>query len=317
MDNKFRLLMISAMYENGGNTVHRFLDGHPQMFVYPFESQLGTKYVFDHLTSIFPTKYRWPEFSLDATRQDDYRAVIDEEMKVRTRTPHVSKFRHMPFQMSDEERLKIFLKLTENESRSRGSTVAAYFQATFQAWRDCVRTGEESIYVGYSPIVVVDTDKIMRDLSDAHLLHVVRNPWSAYADTKKRPVPLSLAHYLFGWTLNQYFALLYKEKYPGRVHIVRLEDVLANSAGALAPICQALGLEQAASLRYPSWNGRELEEVFPWGTIRKANTESNLNTAAELSAAEIDEVRELAWQYLDTFDYRTTILNSRSKTART
>jgi hypothetical protein len=27
----FRLLMISAMYENGGNTTHRFLDGHPQL----------------------------------------------------------------------------------------------------------------------------------------------------------------------------------------------------------------------------------------------------------------------------------------------
>ena len=39
----FRLLMIGAMYENGGNTTHRFLDGHPQLFVYPFESQLGTR----------------------------------------------------------------------------------------------------------------------------------------------------------------------------------------------------------------------------------------------------------------------------------
>ena len=36
------------MYENGGNTTHRLLDGHPQMFVYPFESQLGTRLVADH-----------------------------------------------------------------------------------------------------------------------------------------------------------------------------------------------------------------------------------------------------------------------------
>ena len=44
----------------------------------------------------------------------------------------------------------------------------------------------------------------------------MRNPWSAYADTKKRPVPLSLAHYLLGWTLNQYYALLFRrlEKNP-------------------------------------------------------------------------------------------------------
>ena len=33
MSNDFRLLMLGAMYENGGNTTHRFLDGHPELFV--------------------------------------------------------------------------------------------------------------------------------------------------------------------------------------------------------------------------------------------------------------------------------------------
>ncbi len=101
---EFRLLMLSAMYENGGNTTHRFLDGHPQMFVYPFESQLGTKLVQDHLTSMFPVKYRWPAFALEATPWQDYKAIIDEECKVRARTPNVSKFRHTPFDFSDDER---------------------------------------------------------------------------------------------------------------------------------------------------------------------------------------------------------------------
>ena len=64
----FRLLMISAMYENGGNVTHRFLDGHPEMLVYPFESQVGTSLVHDPLTTMFPVKYRWPVFDLAATR---------------------------------------------------------------------------------------------------------------------------------------------------------------------------------------------------------------------------------------------------------
>ena len=93
MTDAFQLLMLGAMYENGGNTTHRFLDGHPQLHVYPFESQLGTRHVVDHLSSMFPAKYRWPEFALDATPEQDYRAIIDEEAKVRSRTPNVSKFR--------------------------------------------------------------------------------------------------------------------------------------------------------------------------------------------------------------------------------
>src|ERR1700759_5220694 len=93
----FRLLMIGAMYENGGNTTHRFLDGHPEMHVYPFESQVGTRYVLDMLSSPFPVKYRWPTFALDATPYQDFKAIIDEEGKVRSRTPNVSKFRERPF----------------------------------------------------------------------------------------------------------------------------------------------------------------------------------------------------------------------------
>jgi len=99
-----RLLMISAMYENGGNVTHRFLDGHPEMFVYPFESQVGTSLVNDPLTTMFPVKYRWPVFDLAATPAQDFHAIIDEECRVRLRTPHVSKFRDAPMDLSDADR---------------------------------------------------------------------------------------------------------------------------------------------------------------------------------------------------------------------
>ncbi|MBP0020922.1 MAG: sulfotransferase [Cyanobacteria bacterium SBLK] len=300
----FNFLMLSAMYENGGNTTHRFLDGHPQMFVYPFESQIGTRLVSDRMASIFPLKYRYPVFSLDATAYQDYKAIIDEEGKVRARTPHVSKFRHMKFDFNDDERCEIYQKYIQETGRSRANNVAAFFRATFDAWKDCKRTGKERFYVGYSPIFVVDAPKLLEDFPNAHILHVIRNPWSAYADTKKRPVPHSLADYMLGWTLNQYYALLYREKYCDRVHIVRAEDVMRDPYNTLGGICEKLGLERSESLKSPSWNGEPLEEVYPWGTIRKATPEVNLATAKELSAAEIEEIRLRTWQYLDAFDYR-------------
>ena len=58
MTDPFRFLFLTAMYENGGNTTHRLLDGQPQRFCYPFESQLGTKLVSDMMASVFPVKYR-------------------------------------------------------------------------------------------------------------------------------------------------------------------------------------------------------------------------------------------------------------------
>ena len=300
---EFRLLMLSAMYENGGNTVHRFLDGHPQMFVYPFESQLGTKLVQDHLTSMFPVKYRWPAFALEATPWQDYKAIIDEECKVRARTPNVSKFRHTPFDFSDDERCRIFVEYVSREGRSRGNNIAAFYRATFEAWKDYNRTGREEVYVGYSPIIAVDADKILQDLPAAHVLHVVRNPWSAYADTKKRPVPLSLEGYLTAWVETQYHALVFQKIHPDRIHIVRYEDVIEAPRETLGRICAKLGLEASDGLETPTWNRNPLEEVYPWGTIRRASPAANKITAEELSGEEIAKIRVWADHYLEVFNY--------------
>jgi len=305
MANDFRLLMIGAMYENGGNTTHRFLDGHPQMFVYPFESQPGTKYVNDALSSMFPLKYRWPVFPLDSTSFQDYKDIIDEECKVRARTPKVSKFRDLPFDFSDDERCRIYQGFVKQAERSRANNVSAFYRATFEAWKDYRRSGREVVYVGYSPIITVDANKILDDLPEAHFLHVVRNPWSAFADTLKRPVPLGLENYVLAWTLNQYHALLYREKFPGRLHIVRTEDVMRDPRKTLGAVCEKLGLEAPETLSKISWNGTPLQEVYPWGTIRVPTTEANRATAGELSPEQIDEIRQRAQPYLAAFDYQS------------
>jgi hypothetical protein len=252
---------------------------------------------------MYPVKYRWPMFALDAAPDQDYMAIIDEECKVRARTPQVSKFRHMPFDFSDNERGRIYCEYVKGTGRSRGNNVAAFFRSTFDAWKDYKRTGEQILYVGYSPIIGIDADKILADLPQAHVLHVVRNPWSAFADTKKRPTPLSLHHYMLGWTISQYYALYFKEKFPNRMHIVRAEDVMADSANTLGAICDRLGLETSDSLRRPTWNGTELEEVYPWGTLRMVTPATNKATAEELTREECDAIRAYTWQYLEVFDY--------------
>jgi len=305
MTADFRLLMLGAMYENGGNTTHRFLDGHPQLFVYPFESQLGTRLVIDELSAMFPVKYRWPVFALHSTSTEDYWAIIDEECKVRARTPSVSKFRHVQFDFSDDDRCRLYQDYVSSSTRCRPNNIAAFFRATFDAWKDYKRSGYESFYVGYSPILVIDAADILTEFPQAHFLHIVRNPWSAYADTKKRPVPLSLKHYMLGWTLNQYYALLLKQRFPSRLHIIRAEDVMSSPYETLGAVCKSLGLESADSLRMPTWNSTPLEKIYPWGTIREATPERNLATAMELSVAEQSDIRTYCWQYLDKFDYQS------------
>ena len=132
---EFKFIMLSAMYENGGNTTHRLLDGHPELNVYPFESQPGTKYVNDYLASMYPVKYRWPVFPLPTSPAEAYEQIIDEEGKVRSKTPYVSKFRTADFDMSDIDRKNDFIEIMKNKELSRANYMEAFFRSTFTAWK--------------------------------------------------------------------------------------------------------------------------------------------------------------------------------------
>jgi len=289
---EFRLIMISAMYENGGNTTHRFLDGHPQLYVYPFESQLGTILVNDYMSSIFPLKYRWPEFPMHGDFDKDYELIIDEELKRHVKTPFASKFKDADMKLSDQVRKKTFLQLLKGQTRKRKNIVEAFFRSTFEAWKDYNRSGKEVAYLGYSPVVGVDAEKIFLDFPNSHIIHVVRNPYSAYSDTKKRPVPYSLSKYVTIWNMVQLSALNFAQMYHKNFHLIRFEDLVTNPKKLFSDLVKKLGLKYDQALEYPSWNTKKLETVVPWGTIMTPTQKANKTTMNELSAKEIKDIKE-------------------------
>lgn len=165
-------------------------------------------------------------------------------------------------------------------------------------------TGQEKVYVGYNPIITVDAQDIIRDYAgNGYVLHVVRNPFSAYADRKKRPTRQSVAHYALAWQVCIQEAEAARRKHPDHCFILRYEDIIANPRQVLGGMLGKMGLGDSASLEKPSWNGKALEQVYPWGTIRIPTAEVNLATGKELSTAEIGEMFERLEPVLQRYDY--------------
>lgn len=289
----FQLIMISAGFEHGGNVTHRFLDGHPELYVYPFESQLGNSLFSDYLSSLWPFRYRYPEFPTDGTPGDDYELFYDEEIKVRLRTPSRSKFKNADIQLNETDRKARFAEILKNKPRTRANIVAAFFQSTFDTWTNLNRSGHEHIYVGYCPAIGLDGDRILADFPNGHVVHVVRNPLSAYAETKRRPFPHSLQRFIMSWNILHSVALAYANRYPNNYHMLRYEDLVSDPRATFMALCQKLNIEFSETLLYPSWNGVELEQVYPWGTIKFPTVEANIAAAKELSQQERDEIRSL------------------------
>jgi len=288
------LIMISAMYENGGNVTHRHLDGHPELLVYPFESQPGTRLVNDEMLSMFPFKYRWPEFPVEGDVGADFEAFFDEEYKTRVRRPDGSKFRDADFQVTEADRKESFIRFMKDKPRTRGNLVTAFFHSSFDAWKNLNKTGKEKYYVGYSPIIGVDGDRILTDLPGSKVLHVVRNPIVCFSETRRRPFPLSLKRYTWTWNFVQYKSLVYAEKYPDRYIIVRYEDVLSNKKATMEKLSDQLGISFNESMLYPSWNGKKLDNVYPWGTIDFPDENEQSTRKSELTSDEIDEIRRIS-----------------------
>lgn len=77
--NRFNFVMISAGFEHGGNVMHRHLEGHPNLLVYP--SQIGNRDFTDFLGTLERVQYRYLQFPEVLSAEELYEQIIDEEMK--------------------------------------------------------------------------------------------------------------------------------------------------------------------------------------------------------------------------------------------
>jgi len=307
----FNLIMLTAGFENGGNMTHRFLDGHPNLFVYGFESQIGTNASRNVLVPhSHPVRYGYPTFEPGTTFEKAWIDLWDEECKGFVRNPARSKFRDCGMVMSEAKRRERFLwhcmthdELPAFRPFSRAVVVEAYFRSFFDAWENLNRSGSETHYVGYVPGFTPETDRLMADFPSAHVIHVIRNPWSAYADYLKRPYPQqTLEEYALAYNATHTLAYNYARKYADQYHIVRMEDVIANPRGTLEPVLAKIGLPWSDNCLRPSFNGRDLSDHLPpWGTVEKPTTAYNDTMAASLSEPTKIAIRKECALIVDTF----------------
>lgn len=287
--------------EMAGNTTQRHLDGHKNLLIYPCESQLGTKYSSNALNEYYHFRYSWPVIPSDISIEESYHLLYDEELKTYLNTPERSKFKNCGMIIDNNERKDKYNQLMEGKVINNKNCIESYFISLFDSWQNLNKSGLEQFMVGYCPLIGIETDKIFLDFPDAHIIHVIRNPASGYADTKKRPYPLSLERYCQGYNILNMAAYNYSIKYKDNFHIIRTEDFFYNKRLALEPILNKIGLEWDNSCLYPSFNGKKLDILPPWGQVEKATSEENKQRINELTESEISQIKVECALILKTF----------------
>jgi hypothetical protein len=187
---------------------------------------------------------------------------------------------------------------------SRAVLLEAFYRSTFSAWANYPHSRNESHYVGYSPPILFDADKFFSDFPNGNMVHIIRNPFSGYADTIKRPFPFSLAKYCQIWNAAQVHALVYKKKYSGRFHIVYAEDIFSDPKNAMGTLLKSLELPWDNSALAPTFAGKIMEQVYPWGTVKYPTTKANISTAAELGRQQHEDILVECGPILHLLEYK-------------
>lgn len=302
----FRLVMISAGFEHGGNVTHRHLDGHPNLLVYPFESQLGNREFTDFLASVERVQYRYPEFPEGLSAEELYESIIDEEMKTFLRKRNGSKFKDANLVMSEVTRKAKFVELLGDEKPySRANVISAFFVSTFDAWENLhIKPTADSVYVGYSPAIGIDAHRMIRDFPNIKIMHIIRNPFSAYFDTKRRPFPQPILKYLITWNIYHSTAEIFAKLHPENFKIFRYEDLVDSKEKFMHEVAEFIGVPFDNSMLYPSWNGIELTgEIAPWGTVLLSTQKYNEEIINQLSDEERDVIAAGTRALAKHFDY--------------
>ena len=286
--SNFNLVMISAGFEHGGNVTHRHLDGHPDLFVYPFESQLGNRDFTDFLASIERVQYRYPEFPEGKTAEELYELIIDEEMKTFLRKRNGSKFKDVNLVMNEQKRISKFSEILGDAPHPRARIIEAFFRSTFDTWENFYgKINSNTKFVGYSPAIGIDAERIIRDFPDVKIIHIIRNPFSAFFDTKRRPFPQTINKYLITWNIYHSTVEIFAKQYPNNVRIFRYEDLVSDKELFMKEISKFIKVDFHSSMLFPSWNGVELQgDIAPWGTVMRSTFDYNKQVIELLSNEE-------------------------------
>ncbi len=265
------LFLISALHESGGGFLHRLFDGHPELKVYPFEMQLGSRLSKDNLKGYcFQERYRWPNLPNEIGSYETlHRLILNEEVKGYLENPEKSKYSGFHLKVSPTEWVHEFGRRLKSHGGkvSRATVLESYLTSFFLSWANRTVSKGEWAILGHCPILFVDADKVLCDFPAAKFVHLIRHPLSTFYDTKKRLPHLKLKEFAQIWNLCAYLGFYYRSKYPEHFLTLRYEDLLSKPTQALKSVCRFLGISYQKQLRKPSWNGTPLNEVKPFGGI--------------------------------------------------
>lgn len=252
------LVLISQIQRSGGSMMAQLLDGHPELFVHPFEIHIGS-----------PQKWDWPAFTLKESPEDWFKFLYEKKLEhyvargyTKQGTNRFAVKEALPFHFSLEKLRSCFLSYCADKDsiQTQRQILDAYFRAFFEAWKDHQRTGRERFVAGFTPRVVMDesrVDRFLADYPDGRLICLVRDPCSWYASTSRK----NFRHRDVRIAIEEWFVCMRGiARVADRANVLVLifEDVLREPESSMRRVADFIGIDFDPILLKPTFLGQPI-----------------------------------------------------------
>lgn len=297
-----RFLMISGMGRSGGSLLARLLDGHPEVASFPYEPRFGKVDPLKHgkLSESFPDPLVG---SLEDVLRHNRRLerslnIVSGAAPSKTAFPDY-----------DEAYFRNALRQPLPEDSRPGDFIEAFSEAFFRShafyrerWKDI------DVIAWHSAKGQLWSEDVLR-IDGLQLLYIVRHPLdvlASYLRSKGRKVPVTPEIELLWWCDCVLRAARDQKRTPGRVKVVRYEDVVRDVGAFANTVTSMLGVDDCSILRRPSLFGEDWAGNSSYQKYSAVSTKSVGRFDSYFSAEQIDRARQILDGWIEPLGYSLT-----------
>jgi sulfotransferase family protein len=253
------LVLICQAQRSGGTLLARLFDGHPQCHAHPHELLIG-----------YPKPHTWPELPLEeepevwfAKLKEGYLSTLFRKgrRKVPLKAPGEKSKGSYPFILPPAFQRLLFVEEVGRRSpiKSEREVLDCYMTSLFNAWLDNqnLRGSEKRWVVAFSPRRAwgEGLERFFRIYPDGRLISILRDPLSWYTSAQGRDPGADVEGLLELWKRSAREMLEADRRFGERVCVVRFDELVLDTAGAMRRLADLLGIDFDPQLTIPTFNG--------------------------------------------------------------
>jgi hypothetical protein len=287
------LALISQIQYSGGMLLNQLFDGHPEFHSHPHELLIG-----------YPEKDQWPKIDVKDDPRRWFEILFENAVLEYARNGYwrrAGEEQSFPFIFLPSLQREIFFRYLDSLPEvTLRHVFDAYMTSYFGAWLSNQNgNGPKKFVTAYGPGLSMSEDNMQLFFEvypDGRLISVVRDPRSWFISAQRHE-PKKHGDFegaISQWEKSARAMLRNKERYGGRVCLIKFEDLVGKTAAVMGYLAEFLGIEFNEILLVPAFNKFPIKAHTSFKVANHGIVNGPLSRYSTLTDRQLDAIEKMA-----------------------